>query len=527
VRACGKKSQAFFFLKIEKNTNERESNFPHRVVFKARARVSLMTTTTTTTTTTPTKAIVVAANANDSNGSSSERNGKNKRAMRLTSTTNTTERITHARSSTSFARNHHHHHHHREESARDIVRRKRETFLAQMAVDIRKEEIEKLEKRAAQREEALRNAERMLEEDKKRFDSFLKENDERVREATRRAAKEAKKKREKANEVKRLNDEIATARLDLGRREDKLEECEEYLRFLDGLTPKEWLAEFREVEDDGDIGLEGEDGDDGDEEYGRDEYRKDEIEQNKPVPMYFTHPKQLLDVFAKLEEENLTLISEAQDIEDQLERDTERRAKELNQLEMESKRNQMEITRLREAIVEEMQKKKAYGLEASPTSTSSSPSTSTSLSPEQELEDLTEKVREVYESVVVSNDAKPPSIEAVDMLRQIEETLERYFVEIEKMPQDVVAERERKIEKERRHRNRELKMQQQKEEQELRLKKAMERAATPARKKPNGKPVMFRSRLREEKKEKQQNNTQIPKEREAEIELRAFLNREF
>jgi hypothetical protein len=38
---------------------------------------------------------------------------------------------------------------------------------------------------------------------------------------------------------------------------------------------------------------------------------------------------------------------------------------------------------------------------------------------------------------------------------------------------------------------------------------------------------MFRSRLREEKKEKHQNNTQIPKEREAEIELRAFLNREF
>ena len=135
-----------------------------------------------------------------------------------------------------------HHNHPREESARDIVRRKRETFLAQMAVDVRKEEIDKLEKRAAQREEALWNAERMLEEDKKRFDLFLKENDERVREATKRAEKEAKKKREKANEVKRLNGEIATARLDLGRREDKLEECEEYLRFLDGLTPKEWLA---------------------------------------------------------------------------------------------------------------------------------------------------------------------------------------------------------------------------------------------------------------------------------------------
>jgi hypothetical protein len=416
-----------------------------------------------------------------------------------------------------------HHHHPREESARDIVRRKRETFLAQMAVDVRKEEIDKLEKRAAQREEALRNAERMLEEDKKRFDLFLKENDERVREATKRAEKEAKKKREKANEVKRLNGEIATARLDLGRREDKLEECEEYLRFLDGLTPKEWLAEFREVADDGEIGLESEDRAEEKENGGGDE---DELEKNKPVPMYFTHPKQLLDVFAKLEEENLTLISEAQDIEDQLERDTEKRAKELSQMEIESRGNQMEITRLREAIVEEMQKKKAYGLEASSASSASASPSSSSPSPEQELAKLTEKVREVYESVVAT-ETNASSIEAVDMLREIEETLERYFVEIEKIPKDVVAERERKIEKERRHRNRELKMQQQKAEQELRLKKTLERAASPARKKPNGKPVMFRSRLREEKKEMQQNSNHIPKEREAEIELKAFLNREF
>ena len=64
--------------------------------------------------------------------------------------------------------------------------------------------------------------------------------------------------------MKRLNDEIATARLDLGRREDKLEECEEYLEVSDGLTPKEWLTEFREVEDDGEIGLE--EKDDGNEE---------------------------------------------------------------------------------------------------------------------------------------------------------------------------------------------------------------------------------------------------------------------
>ena len=63
----------------------------------------------------------------------------------------------------------------------------------------------------------MRNAERMLEEDKKHFDLFLKENDERVR-GDEKSGERAKKKREKANGVKRLNGEIATTRLDLGRR---------------------------------------------------------------------------------------------------------------------------------------------------------------------------------------------------------------------------------------------------------------------------------------------------------------------
>ena len=85
------------------------------------------------------------------------------------------------------------------------MRRKRETFLAQMAVDVRKEEIDKLEKRAAQREEALRNAERMLEEDKKRFDLFLKENDERVREGRGepRKRRRRKEKKERGETVER------------------------------------------------------------------------------------------------------------------------------------------------------------------------------------------------------------------------------------------------------------------------------------------------------------------------------------
>jgi len=455
----------------------------------------------------------------------------------------------------------------REESAREIVQRKRELFLAQMAVDVREEEIAKLEKRAQQREEALRNAERMLEEDKERFDQFLKENDERVREATRRAEREAKKKREKASEVKRLNVEIASARLDLGRREDALEECEEYLMFLDELTPKEWLAEHREVKDDKELALtmidedDGNDNDDGDhaekdKENDDDKEEEEEAQRSKPVPMYFTHPQQLLDVFAKLEEENLSLISEAQDIEDRLERESEKWAKELRELDLESRKNQIEITTLREAIVEENKKKNSYvladkNINAVRSTTSRSTTTCDNVNavvvvaPERELIDLTEKVKEVYDNVVVAvvlddmahnnsnnNNQQENDKSAVEMLREIEDALERYFVEVEKMPTEIVAERERKIEKERRHRNRELKMQRQKAEQEARLEKAMQRASAPAREKKVGKPIMFRSRLRAEKDDSNKIKSAVQdlakrKQRQEDIELRAFMNREF
>jgi len=43
----------------------------------------------------------------------------------------------------------------------------------------------------------------------------------------------------------------------------------------------------------------------------------DEI--NEPCPLYFTEPKQLLDIFAELEENNLALIQNCQESEESLE----------------------------------------------------------------------------------------------------------------------------------------------------------------------------------------------------------------
>lgn len=70
---------------------------------------------------------------------------------------------------------------HEREDIAEFIAKKREIFLVQMALDTKRTEIRKLEERALQREEDIKRSEEMLEADALRFDSFLKENDEKVR----------------------------------------------------------------------------------------------------------------------------------------------------------------------------------------------------------------------------------------------------------------------------------------------------------------------------------------------------------
>ena len=78
------------------------------------------------------------------------------------------------------------------EDVRALLARKRELFFVQMSLDAKRAEAGKLEARARRRAEALAKSEAMLGEDAARFDAFLKENDEKVQEAVRRADAEAK-----------------------------------------------------------------------------------------------------------------------------------------------------------------------------------------------------------------------------------------------------------------------------------------------------------------------------------------------
>lgn len=127
------------------------------------------------------------------------------------------------------------------ENIHDFIAKKREMFLLQMSLDTKREEIRKIEDRARLKEEALQRSEQMLEEDSTKFDAFLKENDRKAQEALRKAELETKKKMDKVQEIKKLNQEIQAVQTDISKHTEALEECFKYEDFFDSLTNQEWF----------------------------------------------------------------------------------------------------------------------------------------------------------------------------------------------------------------------------------------------------------------------------------------------
>ena len=259
-----------------------------------------------------------------------------------------------------------------------FIQQKRDMFLLHMSLTTKRHEIDKLEEKAAMKEEALKKSELMLEEDAMRFDAFLKENDRKAHESLKRADRESKEKNERIVDIKKLNAEIGKVDSEMNKYEEQLVNCIRYKQFLDGLTEPEWLAREEKRKEDKraerrkrreevarakaratkEAGGSGKAGDGsmlsarsrsahgggqtsrvswrqrGDEEKeamaadgsvaeggvgGLESEVEDDVTDVDEEAMYFTHPQQLLDIFSQLEERNLFLIQNVQETEEAVE----------------------------------------------------------------------------------------------------------------------------------------------------------------------------------------------------------------
>ena len=419
----------------------------------------------------------------------------------------------------------------------EFIAKKREMFLVQMSLDTKRAEIRKLEERAQQREEALRKSEQMLEEDALRFDQFLKDNDQKAVQAIKKAEAETKAKAEKVQEIKKLNMQITQIKSEMSKFEEQLEDCRKYKGFLDKLTPPEWFeeqarlrlerrrvrktrklearqAELNEAAEkaraEAEAAAEAERAKKGRRSRKEreaeaaeaankpgitakvltlDEVSSDEEpEEDKEVPMYFTRPQQLLDLFTALEESNLFLIQNSQETEAALEELKTKFADTKTRMDSDSLALQTQINALRASIKVEEEKGqhlheragKHQGVQAQ----------------ERTLGELNKKVAEVYRAIFSEADH---SLGTLQMLTNIEAKLEELLSIIASMPAAEVEAAEKQKEKERRQRVRELKQELAAKQQEERIQRSIRRSQEPVKRRV-GKPEMFRSVLQVRKK---------------------------
>ncbi|KAM7126220.1 cilia- and flagella-associated protein 100 isoform 6-T6 [Molossus nigricans] len=342
------------------------------------------------------------------------------------------------------------------------INQKRQMFLIQYALDMKRSEIQRLEMLATKEEAELELAEKSLEKDSALFDEFLRENDRSSVQALRAAEKETKVKMEKITEIRDLTTQImnikrSSSALPMQEDPDSDEEL--------------WLQELE---------------------------------------LYFTEPQQLLDVFTKLEEQNLSLIQNTQEMEETLEelsftlKNTQiRMDREVNQLKQWITTLMMAITKEEETAAELELKARVFHF-----------GEYKGAQEDKLLESLNCKVLDVYRQCVGVQ--QESNLGTVQMLTIIEHQLDELLENLERVPQVKIEQAEKAKEKERRQRLREEKAKMQKQLQEERLQRAQARAQAEIKKK-RGRRLVFRSRPPALKTKEEPENELLDKEKEEQL----------
>lgn len=440
------------------------------------------------------------------------------------------------------------------ESLAEYIAKKREMFLVQYSLGVKRDEMRKLEEIAQAEEKKLELAEQYLEEDAAMFDEFLKENDKNSVEAIKIAEQEAKQKMEKINEIKRINAQMMGIKSEISKYEDTLKEYQLYRGFLESLIPEE-VADDRKKNRDKrrqEKGLtnkeppstaktnrsEGGDSGRGSVISGKGTRKpakkgdksgavsptksnkkpEESVSDTKPdfsdfddsdeeLDLFFTDPQQLLDIFAELEEQNLSLIQNSQETEEALEEMKHTIKQTKVKMEKETKTLKEQIDKLQSQIQKEEAKAADLKIKAKMFNYGEFKADDDQ---EQHLNELNKKVEDVYRNCIGDNEA---NISTLQMLTNIENRLEELFEMIETMPADKVEAAEKAKDKERRLKMREEKMEQLRIHQEERVRKALERAKAEP-KKQTGKRLVFRSKPPEIKKKEDEGADQASREEE-------------
>jgi hypothetical protein len=434
--------------------------------------------------------------------------------------------------------------HRDKETLGEFVAKKREMFLVQFSLDIKREEIARMEADASKREAAIDASTQQLEGDAMRFEAFLKENDEQAHDALKKAEAQTKIKAEKLHELKKLKHALGVVAAERGRLREVLDEFQSHKDFLDKLTPQEWkderLAEQMELrksrklasfaaklgaweavkaEKSAEVAAKVEADRKAALRRGvkppavdvdalvsaqlppppllEDEVLPQLSAEERELPLYFTEPQQLLSTFTQLEESNLFLIQNCQDIEQQLEELRQMHAETSAAIAVQTAQLEEQVAVLQgqlaqeEAKVAGLRKKAKAGAAGAGAQAESASSGENASALDALLLELRERIIGVYERCGFKATA---SSDTLSMLTALEGKLESLLASLAGLEPEYVSLKEKEKERERRVRVREARLEHAQEEHERKQKKMLERASAPVVKR-TGKPDMSRSFL--------------------------------
>uniref|UniRef100_A0A8D0HCG2 Cilia and flagella associated protein 100 n=1 Tax=Sphenodon punctatus TaxID=8508 RepID=A0A8D0HCG2_SPHPU len=419
------------------------------------------------------------------------------------------------------------------ETMHDYINQKRQMFLLQYSVVVKRDEIKKLENMALQEESKVEKAEEYLEKDAAMFDEFLKENDKNSAQALKTAEKETKAKMEKIAEIRELSAQIMNMESENSRFKDTLKEYKMYRDFLYQLSPKEWQEEHgikqlkeaskppveqKEIKTTPSTTLfKGKCAQErlqlppaapnvpSEDMFALHVSRPGSETQDQEPELYFTDPHQLLSIFTELEEQNLSLIQNSRETEETLDELQGQllsptlqhastalkempfqqclpffccRDREIQQLKQLAATLKASILKEEETAADLELKARVFSFGEYKADVQ-----------DKMLVSLHKKVLEVYRRCIGENEA---NLGTLQMLTIIEHQLDDLLECLERVPPAKIEQAEKVKEKERRMRMREEKIRQQRALQEERVQRALARAQADIKKK-TGRRLVFRS----------------------------------
>lgn len=329
------------------------------------------------------------------------------------------------------------------EGLKDFVDQKREIFLAQLAIETKREELQRLERLEREEEESLREKEAELILFRDQFRTFLEADAKATMDARVAAENKSKERIDLTMRIKATSSQNASLRNDIAHYEEKLKEYNEYKDFLNALTP-------------------------------------DQYKREHPGEFYFKEPQQLLDMIAGLESQNLFLLRQCEDADEAVQRVRaqfngmlEARDGELIQMvdQKDEKEAGLESTIRHNKIFGE-DKEISFGNEFT----------------EGETAQLSEEIYGYYSQLGFDSAS---SNDLVTMLTNIEKKMTTLIAQIEKRDSQMVRQIAAKQEKARRDQLKLRKQEEQKRLQNQKRLKALEEAKKPIFRK-TGRPLVMR-----------------------------------